>query len=78
MKDKDKEFEKFNKFIEYFEQNHQSIMLEKKTYYEEQLRREKELYEKLHNDKVELKNKFTKERNDLEDLAEAEIDRLKE
>jgi hypothetical protein len=30
-------------------------MMEKKTFYEEQLRREKELYDRLHNDKEDLK-----------------------
>lgn len=53
-------------------------MLDKKTTFETQLKREKELYDKLHSDKVDLKNKFTKERNELEDKAEADIDRLKE
>ena len=53
-------------------------MLEKKTHYEHQLKREKTQYERLHNDKEDLKKDFTKKRNELEDMAEAEIDRLKE
>lgn len=53
-------------------------MLEKKTHYEQQLKREKTQYERLHNDKEELKKDFTHKRNELEDMAEAEIDRLKE
>ena len=38
--EKEKEFEKFQNFIQYFEQNHQSIMLEKKTKYEQLLKEE--------------------------------------
>jgi hypothetical protein len=53
-------------------------MIEKKNHYELQLKKEKHLYERLHNDKENLKKEFTKKRNNLEDLAEGEIDRLKE
>lgn len=42
-------------------------MIEKKTYYEDQKRSEKELYDRLHSDKGGLLTRFTKERNELED-----------
>lgn len=45
-------------------------MLEKKTYYEEQLKKERDLFEKAHKEKEDMKFKFTNQRNELEDKAE--------
>lgn len=61
-----------------FKQHCSRLEKEKRQYYEEQLRKEKELFEQLNRDKEEMQKKFVGARNSLEDQAERDIDRLKE
>ena len=77
-REKESELQNFNEDIRKLEEQHQREIMEKKTYYEMELKKENHYRNQIYKENKENEEEFKKYRDDLESRAELEIEQTKE